>query len=117
MQDVEEKVLPPDTQDDLPMPSLLHFSYPSERNYSVPDDKGFYHVADMRYNEHQYKLFFGTKEEKEMARNAHPSPSTRWPNGVVPYKYHSGVTNWQRNRIEKCMADFNYQFKFCLNVR
>ena len=41
-----------------------------ERYLTVPDEDGYYHVGDMRYNQHQYTLFFGTEEEKELARNA-----------------------------------------------
>ena len=89
----------------------------SERHYSIPDEEGYYHVGDMRYNEHQYKLFFGTEEEQEQARNAHPSSSKRWPNGVLPYKFNSAVTSANQQMIKDCMAKFNQNFQGCLNVR
>ena len=88
-----------------------------ERYLTVPDEDGYYHVGDMRYNEHQYKLFFGTEEEKELARNAHPSSSKRWTNGELPYKFSSAVTATNQQMVKDCMAKFNENFQGCLNVR
>ena len=63
-----------------------------ERHNIIPDQEGYYHVEDMRFNKHQYKLFFGTEVEQELARNALNSKSKRWPHGVLPYKFNPSVT-------------------------
>ena len=88
-----------------------------EKPLIVPDKEGFYRVGDMHYDEHQFKLFFGTKEEKELARNAIPDAAKRWTNGVVPYKFNSAVSATNRQKIRSCLDKFNQHFQGCLNVR
>ena len=88
-----------------------------ERHNIIPDQEGYYHVEDMRFNKHQYKLFFGTEVEQELARNALNSKSKRWPHGVLPYKFNPSVTAANQKKIKNCMAKFNNHFQNCIIVR
>ena len=102
--------LPPPKENEMP-------PLPDRQWEHVPDENGYYAIDDMRYNEHQMMLFYGNEEEQELARNAHPSPSARWTNGEMPYKFDSGVTAANQQMVKDCMDDFNTNFQGCLNVR
>ena len=90
---------------------------PERQMPPIPDENGYYAIDDMRYNQHQYTLFYGTENEKELVRNAHPSPSARWTNGEMAYKFDSSVTSANQQMVKDCMDDFNKNFQGCLNVR
>ena len=112
MPPLPEGLPPPKENNERQMPPL-----PDRQWEHSPDDYGYYAIDDMRYNEHQMMLFFGNEEEQELARNAHPSPSARWTNGEMPYKFDSGVTAANQQMVKDCMNDFNTKFQGCLNVR
>ena len=90
----------------------------SPANWFTPDKEGYYHIGDLRYDENQFKMFYGTKEEKEALRNAIPGDNYRWPNGEVPYTFSNAVTEENRQKIKNCLNDhFNSNFEGCLNIR
>ena len=93
-------------------------TYPeSPKDWFTPDRNGHYHIDDMRYDETQYKLFFGSQEERESVRNAINGNSYRWANGTVPYKFSDAITSANQQKIRDCMNNFNTNFEGCLNVR
>ena len=69
----------------------------------------------MRLNEIQFKGLFGTEEDFELLRNA--LPGNRWTNGILPYKFDSGVTEANKNKVRQAMNDFNEHLSGCLTVR
>ena len=122
MKEDGQGILSPEEEIQLPvMPPILDGQNQSDpnlfRHYVIPDQEGYYHIEDMRFIEHQYKLFFGTEEEQELARNAINSKSKRWPHGVLPYKFNPSVTAANQKKIKNCMAKFNTHFQNCINVR
>lgn len=48
----------------------------------------------------------------EEGRNGIVRESTRWPNGVVPYSFHSSVPASDRNIISRCISE--YHAKTCI---
>lgn len=48
----------------------------------------------------------------EEGRNGLAKESTRWPNGVIPYNFHSSVPSSDRNIINRCISE--YHAKTCL---
>ena len=50
----------------------------------IRNSDGYFMLDDMRLDENQIKLFYGT--DKSGAANVN-----RWPNGVIPYKYSSQI--------------------------
>ena len=105
-----ERQFPPEPERQMP-------PLPDRQWRHTPDEYGYFAIDDMRMNEHQYTLFYGTEEEKKLTRNAHPSDSARWTNGEMPYKFDSGVTSDNQQMVKDCMDDFNKNFEGCLNVR
>ena len=114
MPPIPEGLPPPKENEERQMPPI-----PERQNPwgVVRDDDGYYAIDDMRYNEHQMMLFYGNELEQELARNAHPSPSARWTNGEMPYKFDSGVTAANQQMVKDSMDNFNTNFQGCLNVR
>ena len=80
------------------------------------DSDGYYMVDDMQLDEHQFKLLFGTDEERSGAGKI-GFWVKRWPNGVVPYKFSSQISSHDRNAIEGSLEIFNTEFKGCLSTR
>ena len=79
-----------------------------EHNY-----EGFYRVDDMFLDEAQYKLNFGTEEE----RQGIPDKSYRWPNGIVPYKFESSVPRSQKKKIRAAIAVMNKALVNCIEIQ
>ena len=102
-------------EDDRQDPNDPHPESP--KDWFNADRNGHYHIDDMRYDENQFKLFFGNQEERESVRNVIPGNSYRWPNGTLPYKFSSDVTAGNQQTIRNCMNSFNANFQGCLNVR
>ena len=99
---------PPDERQDASVEEI-------EQRWDEPDENGDYLIDDMRLDEVQFKGLFGTEEEMEMLRNA--LAGNRWPNGVLPYKFDSGVTEANKNKVRQAMADFNQHLSGCITVR
>ena len=99
---------PPDARQDGSIEEI-------EKRWDEPDENGQYLVDDMRLNEIQFKGLFGTDEDMELLRNA--LPGNRWTDGVLPYKFDSGVTEENKNKVRQAMNDFNTHLTGCLNVR
>ena len=86
-------------------------------NSILPDKDGNYIIEDMIYSEDQYKWYFGTEEEMELARNAEPWVKSKWPNGELPYKISDEIDSYHNSEIRRCMNEFNQHFQGCINVR
>jgi len=114
MPPLPEGLPPPKENEERQMPPIPERQNPWGH---MRDEDGYYTIDDMRYNEHQMMLFYGNELEQELARNAHPSPSARWTNGEMPYKFDSGVTAANQQMVKDSMDDFNTNFQGCLNVR
>ena len=99
---------PPDARQDGSIEEI-------EKRWDEPDENGQYLVDDMRLNEIQFRGLFGTDEDMELLRNA--LPGNRWTDGVLPYKFDSGVTEENKNIVRQAMNDFNTHLTGCLNVR
>ena len=76
----------------------------------IRNSDGYFMLDDMRLDENQIKLFYGT--DKSGAANVN-----RWPNGLIPYKYSSQIPNHERKAIEGSLRVFNEEFKGCLSTR
>ena len=99
---------PPDARQDGSIEEI-------EQRWDEPDENGEYLIDDMRLDEVQFKGLFGTEEDMELLRNA--LPGNRWTDGVLPYKFDSGVTEENKNKVRQAMADFNQHLSECINVR
>ena len=99
---------PPDARQDVSVEEI-------EQRWDEPDENGQYVIDDMRLNEVQFKGLFGTEEDFELLRNA--LPGNRWTNGILPYKFDSGVTEENKNKVRQAMNDFNEHLSGCLTVR
>ena len=76
----------------------------------IRNSDGYFMLDDMRLDENQIKLFYGT--DKSGAANVN-----RWPNGVIPYRYSAQIPSHDRKAIKGSLQIFNENFKGCLRTR
>ena len=99
---------PPDAREDTSIEEI-------ENRWDVPDENGHYLIDDMKLNEIQFKGLFGTEADMELLRNA--LPNNRWTDGVLSYKFDSGVTAENKDKVRQAMNDFNEHLTGCLTVK
>ena len=113
---------PPMTErsdEDPPVQNNLSLIPKSERQWNESDSNGNYQLDDMILTEEQFKLHFGTDEEKAvlLERQGIPGSNYRWTYKTVPYDFSSEVTSSNRALINSAMADFNSRMSGCVYVR
>ena len=74
---------------------------------------GYYVVGDLRLSEDQYKAFFGTEEEM---RQAAPD-AWLWYEKVVPYEFHSSVSEDNRAKIKIALESLKKALVNCIEIR
>ena len=77
------------------------------------NENGYYVVDDLRLTEEQYKANFGTEEEMRQA-----APDTwLWHEKVVPYEFHSSVTEDNRAKIKIALESLKKALVNCIEIR
>ena len=77
------------------------------------NDEGFYRVDDMFLDEAQYKINFGTEEERQVI----PDKAYKWPKGIVPYMMTSSVPADRKTKIRAAIAVMNKAFANCITIK
>ena len=108
----EDNILLPEDLSDIDETQDGSIEYDDEM---MPErnDEGFYRVDDMFLDEAQYKLNFGTEEERQGILDK----SYRWPNGIVPYKFESSVPRSQKKKIRAAIAVMNKALVNCITFQ
>ena len=89
----------------------------SDRLWNEPDENGNYQLDDMMLNTVQFKLNFGSEEEKaDLNRQAIAYNFFRWPNGILPFQFSSEVSSSNRRYIKEVIADFNTALSGCIQI-
>ena len=83
------------------------------------DENGNYRIDDMVLTEEQFKLNYGTEEEKKefFDRQGIPGSQYRWPNNELPYQFSSEITSSNRNIVKNAIAEFNSKLAGCFTIR
>ena len=90
----------------------------SDRLWNEPDENGNYQLDDMMLNTVQFKLNFGSEEEKaDLNRQAIAYNFFRWPNGILPFQFSSEVSSSNRRYIREVIADFNTALSGCIRIK
>ena len=79
-----------------------------------PNKDGFYEIDDMVLNERQFNETFFPSEEV-MSRGG--QQGSKWPNGIIPYKFDNAATWTQKQKVANAVSYFNSQFEGCLKIR
>lgn len=110
--------LPPDPEiEGLARQELPDIGNSVDQDWNQPDENGDYLLDDMILDQHQFNRFFGTEDEKELSRQARPQESYRWTNKIVPYKFHSTVTQANRKPIRAALKNLGEHLNGCLEIR
>ena len=108
----EDNILLPEDLSDIDETQDGSIEYDDEM---MPErnDEGFYRVDDMFLDEAQYKINFGTEEERQVI----PDKAYKWPKGIVPYMMTSSVPADRKTKIRAAIAVMNKAFANCITIK
>ena len=87
-------------------------------NQTLNED-GDYQVDDMIFTEEQFKLRYGTEEERKaiLDRQGRPGDKYRWTNNELAYEFSSDITDANKEKVRSAMAEFNTHLSGCFKIR
>ena len=91
----------------------------NERYWNQTNEDGEYQLDDMIFTEDQFKVRYGTDEEKIaiLDRQGMPWTQYRWKNNEIAYQFSSEITATNKEKVRSAMADFNAQLSGCFKIR
>ena len=106
-------------ESDDPPPPIVNRRILSPVSDRKPDENGNYKIDDMIMTEEQFKMNYGTEEEKKeyLDRQGIPGSQYRWSNNEIPYQISSQFSSSNVNKIKNAIADFNSRMSGCFTIR
>ena len=107
------------SDEDPPVQNNPFFIPKSDRQWNESDSNGNYQLDDMILAEDQFKMHFGTEEERAvlLERQGIPGSNYRWTYKAIPYDFGSEVSSSNRALISSAVADFNSRMSGCVYIR
>ena len=113
----EDPIIVNESED--PPPPIVNRRILSPITDRKPDENGNYKIDDMIMTEDQFKMHYGTEEEKKeyLDRQGIPGSQYRWSNNEIPYQISSQFSSSNVNKIKNAIADFNSRMSGCFTIR
>ena len=109
---IEEFEQEPPIKNDPPFQNEMNWNH-------TKNEDGDYQVGDMIFTEEQFKLRYGTEEERKaiLDRQGRPGDKYRWKNNELAYDFSSTITEANKEKVRTAMADFNAHLSGCFTIR